>query len=67
MTKIHVIANIMSHVKHVVLVLSEYISTALALARPVLAKLCSTAFSVESSICAIMVAFYYQNRNESSS
>lgn len=49
--KIHVIAKIASHVKHVVLELSEYIFMARTLARPVLAKLCSTACSVESSIC----------------
>ncbi|KAE8056732.1 hypothetical protein FH972_013478 [Carpinus fangiana] len=50
MMKIHVIINITSHWKHVVLELSENIFVARTLACPVLAKLCSTAFSVESSI-----------------
>ncbi|KAG0488181.1 hypothetical protein HPP92_006992 [Vanilla planifolia] len=49
MMNIKVIKKLMRHVKHVVLEVSDYTSTARALARPVLAKLCSTAFSVESS------------------
>ena len=51
MTNTHVITNITSHVKQEVFELSEYIAVARTLARPVLAKLCSIAFSVESSIC----------------
>jgi hypothetical protein len=52
MMKIHVITKITSHWKQVVLELSEYIfMMTRTLARPVPAKLCSTAFSVESSIC----------------
>lgn len=51
MMKIQVMPKITSHVKHVVLELSEYTPMARTLAWPVLAKLCSTALSVESSIC----------------
>jgi len=51
MTNTHVITNITSHVKQEVLELSEYIVFARTLTRPVLAKLCSMASSVESSIC----------------
>ena len=51
MINTHVITNITSHVKQEVLELSEYIAVARTLARPVLAKLCSMAFSVESSTC----------------
>lgn len=51
MTNIQVIRNMTSHVKQEVLELSEYMVVARVLTRPVLAKLCSTAFSVESNIC----------------
>lgn len=51
MTNTHVITNIISQVKHEVLELSEYMAVARVLTRSVLAKLCSMAFSVESSIC----------------
>jgi hypothetical protein len=51
MTNTHVITNITSQVKQEVLELSEYIVFARTLTRPVLAKLCSMACSVESSIC----------------
>lgn len=51
MKKIHVIRSIKRIVKHEVLEASEYIAIAFVLALPVLAKLCSTASSVESRIC----------------
>lgn len=51
MMNTQVITNIRSQVKHEVLELSEYMAVARVLTRPVLAKLCSMAFSVESSIC----------------
>ena len=51
MTNTQVITKIRSQVKHEVLELSEYMADALVFTRPVLAKLCSMASSVESSIC----------------
>jgi hypothetical protein len=51
MTNMHVMRNMRSHVKHVVFEVLEKTSIALTLARPVLAKLYSTALSVESRIC----------------
>jgi hypothetical protein len=45
-----VIMKMSSHWKHVVLEANEYTSAARVVARPVLAKLCSTALSVESRI-----------------
>jgi hypothetical protein len=50
-TNMQVIRRMSSHWKHVVLEVSEYTSAAREVARPVLAKLCSTALSVESRIC----------------
>jgi hypothetical protein len=49
----HVIMKMSSHWKHVVLEANEYTSAARVAARPVLAKLCSTALSVESRIFSV--------------
>ena len=48
--KTQIMAKINSHWKQLVFELSEYIFDALTFACPVLAKLCSMASSVESSI-----------------
>lgn len=48
--KTQIMAKIKSHWKQLVFELSEYIFDALTFACPVLAKLCSMASSVESSI-----------------
>jgi len=64
MMKIHVIRNIKSHVKHVVFDVFEYMSMVRTLAWPVLAKLCSTACSVESSICIPTPRFRAQKTNQ---
>jgi hypothetical protein len=50
-TNMQAITNISSHWKHVVLEASEYTSAAREVAWPALARLCSTALSVESRIC----------------
>lgn len=64
MTKMHVITKITNHVKHEVLKPYKNIAVACVLARPVLAKLCSTAFSVESRICNRIAPEFYGQKVE---